>query len=657
MHYTSALFLCFFLVVSNPDGRSVVHAQSLPKLPHLSRIFRQADLEKRPVNMDSILRAIHQVRRLLHNAAPSVRKDSLQLASLAMLCELYCLTRNPHQHPDSAARYAQLMVELARKTHQPEKEAEAYVFWGEAMDDKQDYAKAFEYHQKSLDICQKLNNDRTITLQSELLSSIANYHGMMSDTAQAINHQISALRLLETHYQASKNADLLPNIYNRYELLARLYNDFGMPRLALQYFRKIRPVYEQQQLAFGLANIGQHEANSWLQIHQPRKAIQLLQNAAVYYEKTGNSTKMRRCWAWLGKSHFDLKQYAIAIDYSKQAIGNDPTQCNCQKMAYQVLYLAYQHLGMPDSSQRYAGLYATLQAESQSAQRQIQFLLIKSQFRKEQEINRLQAENLNHDKRLINVLMFAVLLLSVAGGSLGWYYRKVKQQNSKLEHKQKEIEEAMFKGQSIERKRVAADLHDNLGSLLAASRMSLQSIDPQKLSSKEQTVYAHILDMLREVGHQIRTLSHSMLPASLENKGLTAALEELVEQLNLGKQTHFTLHTHDFDRNPDKRIELELYSICLELSHNILKHSKATHAHIQLETNAQWVLLNISDNGVGFEAMQLTHGKGLSNLTERAEGIGGRFHFTSSPKKGVQIHLTVPLKFTAETVHDAAKIA
>lgn len=607
--------------------------------------------------MDSVIREIHYVRSLLYNSPPSTRRDSLQFASLAMLCDLYCLTRNPKHHADSAARYAYQMIELAQKNHMPEKEAEGYVHLGEAMDDKKDYAKAFEYRQRGLEICQKLNSKSTFRLQSELLSVIASYHGMMSDTVQAIKHQLKALNLLETYYQKSKDSVILPDIHNRYELLARLYNEFGMPRHALQCFKKIRAIYEKQQLAFGLANISQHEANTWLQLHQPQRAIKLLQAATDYYQSTGNTTKMLRSQAWLGKGYFDLKEYTKAINYSKRALGNDPTLCSCQKMAYQVLYLAYQHLDRPDSSQHYAGLYAAVQAEAQSAQRQIQFLLIKSQFKKEQEINRLQSENLHHDRRLINVLTGTVILLSLAGALLGWYYRRVKQQNKKLEQKKREIEEAMLKGQTLERKRVAADLHDNLGSLLAASRMSLQSIDPQKLSLKEQGIYAHILALLQDVGYQIRTLSHSMIPVSLEKKGLVFALQELVEHLNLGKQTYFTLNTLGFKHCPDKRIELELYSISLELSHNILKHAKAKSAAIFLESTPEWLRLTITDNGVGFRPVRSGSGKGLANLAERTEGIGGQFNFTSSPQTGTEIHIMVPLKSTTETFHGAVKTA
>lgn len=657
MRSISVISFLLHLIVLNLYDVIVLHAQSLPELPHLARIFRRADQQNRPANMDSVIREIHRVRYTLHNSPPSARRDSLQFASLTMLCDLYCLTRNPKRHADSAARYAHLMIELARKTHQPEKEVEGYVHLGEAMDDKKDYAKSFEYRQIGLEICQKLTGNGTFRLHSELLSVIAGYHGMMSDTTEAIRHQLKALSLLETYYQNSKDSSILPDIHNRYELLARLYNEFGMPRHALQCFNKIRGIYEKQQLAFGLANISQHEANAWLQLHQPQRAIKLLQASSDYYQNTGNTTKMLRSRAWLGKSYFDLKEYAKAINYSKQALGDDPTQCSCQKMAYQVLYLAYQHLDRPDSSQHYAGLYATIQTEAQSAQRQIQLLLIKAQFKKEQEINRLQSENLNHDKRLINVLIAAVVLLTLAGAWLGWYYRKVKHQNKKLEQKKREIEEAMLKGQTLERKRVAADLHDNLGSLLAASRMSLQSIDPQNLSLKEQGIYSHILAMLQDVGYQIRTLSHSMIPVSLEKKGLVAALEELTDQLNLGKQTYFTLNILGFSLCLDKRIELEIYSICLELSHNILKHAKATNAVIQLESTTDWLLLTITDNGVGFKENQSKSGKGLANLAERTEGIGAQLYFTSSPQKGTEVHIKVPLKSITETAHAAVKSA
>jgi signal transduction histidine kinase len=138
----------------------------------------------------------------------------------------------------------------------------------------------------------------------------------------------------------------------------------------------------------------------------------------------------------------------------------------------------------------------------------------------------------------------------------------------------------LFEGQTLERKRVASELHNNLGSMLSAMRYRLQILDKEKLSSKEQKVYDSILEMMGTAYAEVRLISHNLLPAELEKKGLKGAIEKLIGDINLGQKLIIDLQMDDDILPKNKRFELELYSICLELINNIIKHAEATQASV-----------------------------------------------------------------------------
>jgi NarL family two-component system sensor histidine kinase LiaS len=89
------------------------------------------------------------------------------------------------------------------------------------------------------------------------------------------------------------------------------------------------------------------------------------------------------------------------------------------------------------------------------------------------------------------------------------------------------------------------------------------------------------------------------------------------------------------------KIEFELYSICLELINNILKHSKATQASITLAHEKNQVQLTIGDNGRGFFDND-SDGKGMKNVKARVESLGGKWHIQNLPDGGMSSEIVVP---------------
>jgi signal transduction histidine kinase len=249
------------------------------------------------------------------------------------------------------------------------------------------------------------------------------------------------------------------------------------------------------------------------------------------------------------------------------------------------------------------------------------------------ENDKLQTEA-NRQKWIRNLLIISLIF----GISLVFYFFK---NNQQLKTKNREIEEALQKGQTIERKRVAEELHDNLSAKISGIRWRLEAIEPDFKTEKHKKIYESSVNALAEVYTDVRLIAHNLLPAELETKGLPVALENLIKELNGLQKTEFTLNIASTIGRFQNKIEYEIFSIVLELSNNILKHSKAINAFISLEIEKNNLKLLVSDNGIGIEEDSIKQGMGMSNLKSRVASLNGKM--TIENREGVWVVIVVPV--------------
>lgn len=239
-------------------------------------------------------------------------------------------------------------------------------------------------------------------------------------------------------------------------------------------------------------------------------------------------------------------------------------------------------------------------------------------------------------------LLIIVGLISLLGISAIIYSFILRKKNKELLAKNHEIQEALLKGQTIERKRVASELHDNVGSLLSAVRVSLLTLNREKLPNHDQKVYAQIQDMVENACREVRLISHNLLPEELEKYGLEVALEKMVERLNFSTPIEFTLNSKGLkDGLFDRKTAFHLYSICLELINNILKHSEATDAALTFRKTEQSLELFVRDNGKGIQ--NLMKGKGIKSIEERVQEMKGVLNIESAIGEGTRSHISIPI--------------
>jgi two-component system NarL family sensor kinase len=193
-----------------------------------------------------------------------------------------------------------------------------------------------------------------------------------------------------------------------------------------------------------------------------------------------------------------------------------------------------------------------------------------------------------------------------------------------------------------ERARIAHDLHDELGPLLSAVKMKINSFE---LTDKEDKVQIKKTnDHMDEALKRIREISFGLMPNSLLRKGLVPAVREYVEYLNNNSKIRFHF-TFEKDIKLSEQTAVNLYRIIQETVHNTIKHSQASEVHLDLDKSGDNVVLSIRDNGVGFDHAKESSdniGFGLQGLLRRTEIMNGKMFVESKRNTGTSYTFEIP---------------
>jgi signal transduction histidine kinase len=193
-----------------------------------------------------------------------------------------------------------------------------------------------------------------------------------------------------------------------------------------------------------------------------------------------------------------------------------------------------------------------------------------------------------------------------------------------------------------DRRALARDLHDDLGQILAALRLSAHALAAQLQSPIQQSLTDDILVLADEAVVRVRAIAHGLHPPQLDTLGLAAALEALCTLQSRGAVEVALQAQATLPRATPAR-ELALYRIAQEAIGNALRHAGARRVQVDLhaDADADALRLRISDDGRGFD-VDAAPGFGRRSMRERATLAGGRLEETSSGS-GTQVAARVPL--------------
>ncbi len=274
--------------------------------------------------------------------------------------------------------------------------------------------------------------------------------------------------------------------------------------------------------------------------------------------------------------------------------------------------------------------------------------IIHKSSEKQEQIKKLEREKseselINKNKNLrITILAVALLLSLIIAFLIYLTYKKQQKINKQinLNHKQEllyiekerkyEATQAILQGEEQERQRIAQDLHDSMGGMLANIKMTVSTMNLDKAAEIGRKIDATILEM--------RRISRNLMPETLKNLGLEIALRELCESMS---QKNFTIQfeAYNLAENITFQTQLALYRITQEAISNVIKYAQADIVIVQISQNEDTLILTIEDDGIGFEKSEISYGLGLKNIENRTRLINGSFDIVTEKGNGTTLNI------------------
>lgn len=257
------------------------------------------------------------------------------------------------------------------------------------------------------------------------------------------------------------------------------------------------------------------------------------------------------------------------------------------------------------------------------------------------------------DSEVIYIIVIGTLgmLLLIAGFAafIALYQRRIMQEQEKRRIMDLEFQNKMIQLQidstETERKRIAADLHDSIGSLLWAAKLNIaflgRSVD---FSGELKDSYSETMRMLDQSVDSVRRISWELTPEAFNHTGLASSIKEFCTRLDgKGQKVIYEESGRSVFWKDDRA--LMVYRIVQELVNNAVKHAKATIIRVRLKWSAQALDVEVSDDGIGFVLNdKVRSGVGWWNITNRSNKIGAKLLVKEDTPKGAAIELTVPLE-------------
>lgn len=211
------------------------------------------------------------------------------------------------------------------------------------------------------------------------------------------------------------------------------------------------------------------------------------------------------------------------------------------------------------------------------------------------------------------------------------------------------LSQQLVDAQEAERRRIARELHDEIGQTLTAVKINLQAMQRQPDVSDVNASLQESMDIVEQAIQQVRNLSLDLRPSLLDDLGLIATLRWYLDRQarRAGLSTQFTATP------PEMQLPADLETVCFRLVQealtNVLRHAQAQTVRVDLQQREKELQLLVSDDGIGFEVestmKQGAYGKGLGliGMQERVSLLGGRFELESASGQGTQIRVCLPL--------------
>lgn len=260
-------------------------------------------------------------------------------------------------------------------------------------------------------------------------------------------------------------------------------------------------------------------------------------------------------------------------------------------------------------------------------------------------IAQLSDEHLSEVSMLSNWISVVVSFFIFAGTI---YVKKIFNYIRKMENLAKENENRVFSAivqtEENERQMFAKEIHDGLGPILSSIKMAFSAINKDIANETNKQILLKTNFAIDEAIITIKEISNKLSPHILSNFGLERAVKSFLDTIMIKQNTVVSFDSDLKNTRYDFNIETVLYRVICELITNTLRHAQAQNIFIVLRHDEKNVMLNYTDDGIGFDIDNLPHkGMGLSNMESRIKSINGTFVIESSHKNGTHVSINISI--------------
>ncbi len=200
--------------------------------------------------------------------------------------------------------------------------------------------------------------------------------------------------------------------------------------------------------------------------------------------------------------------------------------------------------------------------------------------------------------------------------------------------------------QEKERIRFSKDIHDSLGQQLSAVKFYIGTLrNTYNLpDEKKNEIVEKSNDAILDVLSDLRNICFNLMPQTLQNVGLKAAVSELCRKIVISDELQFKIIIKEDQFSLSKNLEFTIFRVIQEFINNSITHGKPTKINIKITADKKELVINLKDNGMGFDIGKARkEGMGLLNVRSRVKSYNGSIKITSAPKKGTNYLIIIPL--------------
>lgn len=543
-----------------------------------------------------------------------------------------------HEPADSAIARIDSALQYIKGIEEDSSLVNFYILKGQCYIRKTQFGPALQQFNLALDLCRKRKD---LVGQTRTLVSIGWAYMEDGKSTEAIRFFREVLQLNPSPDYESRSL-LLCNIAACYNELGNYVAAAGVASEGIEVARKRG---NSMQLANGLNIL----ARSYSLRGRTEEAISLLKEAAEVRLRVADPAMLASDYLELARIYQQQNQHPEALHWAVRALDISTEHHISLKQAAAESALAeiYGVLG----NHRQAAIYLKKVIAHKDSLSENQYNRAFARMQVEYETQKREAENLqlkkeNLEARLYSsqqqrwlLLLGSGLLLAIISAVFvsrlikSRYRRRLAE--TRLED-QKARSLAVVEAEENERRRLAGDLHDGVGQLLAATSMHL------KKARQGQLPFETVDKLLDRAATEVRAISHQVTPEILLKYGLEKALEQEIDRLNEAFAP-IVFNYYPFVESPvlGDLSSLTLYRCFQELSSNIVKHSKAKQVNVSLNAGIDELQLVVEDDGVGFDPMSVSGGLGLANMKSRLDLFDGNLVTDSYPGKGTTSIVTL----------------